>query len=471
MRAVSERVAEAPPEGAVDSERPSSNFDGEDFLYHLYRGSELLQDNCVGEAKEELERALALQPQDAAGQGLLAVVYFRLGLYPRAIRIFEDLVRAVPTEITPRVNLGLCYLKTGQNTLAREVLEEVTRRVPNHRRAWGYLGLLYERMNDFEKALEAFHRAGHEQMARRMERVVAELAQPEPSEGGVNREAVRRAAADAIQELEEELSPFAREDGSDPLSRFGRWHAVELGEERLPPPSRRAPKTLPPRTSLAPTEAPPPHAAFAPAELIAGLSIRVPAPERLRLRSERLAVVRVEGAFAVRLDWVRALEPERGEFRGNPLRRRSRGRDTDEPLGGLRAPLVLLEGTGSLMIASPEGTQLVPVVLEKEFFYVREDRLVGFDSALRHESGRLSTGMVEHVPMVQLSGEGALLFRATTQLSVVEVGDGGALLRGDDVVGWTGRLLPQPVRPANAPANVSGFVAFSGQGAVFIDPA
>ena len=158
LRAVSERVAEAPPEGAVDSERPSSNFDGEDFLYHLYRGSELLQDNCVGEAKEELERALALQPQDAAGQGLLAVVYFRLGLYPRAIRIFEDLVRAVPTEITPRVNLGLCYLKTGQNTLAREVLEEVTRRVPNHRRAWGYLGLLYERMNDFEKALEAFHR-------------------------------------------------------------------------------------------------------------------------------------------------------------------------------------------------------------------------------------------------------------------------------------------------------------------------
>jgi len=50
---------------ARDSEEPpSSNFDGEDFLFHLYRGSELLQDNCVSEAKEELERALRVQPQD-----------------------------------------------------------------------------------------------------------------------------------------------------------------------------------------------------------------------------------------------------------------------------------------------------------------------------------------------------------------------------------------------------------------------
>ncbi|HKQ72025.1 MAG TPA: tetratricopeptide repeat protein, partial [Polyangiaceae bacterium] len=63
----------------------------EDFLFHLYRGSELLQDNRVHEAKEELEQALKLQPRDAKGQDLLAVVYFRLGLYPRAIEIYEEL--------------------------------------------------------------------------------------------------------------------------------------------------------------------------------------------------------------------------------------------------------------------------------------------------------------------------------------------------------------------------------------------
>ena len=83
----------APPKS--DSEVPPSagSFDGEDFLYHLYRGSELLQDNCVPQAKEELERALKLQPQDTEGQGLLGVVYFRLGLYPRAIGIYEEIIK------------------------------------------------------------------------------------------------------------------------------------------------------------------------------------------------------------------------------------------------------------------------------------------------------------------------------------------------------------------------------------------
>ncbi|HTA89062.1 MAG TPA: hypothetical protein VK745_05790, partial [Polyangiaceae bacterium] len=98
----------APPPTTVrrnqhDSEAPpSSNFDGEDFLFHLYRGSELLQDNCISEAKEELELALRVQPQDIEGQGLLGVVYFRLGLYPRAIEIYEDIIRVCPGEVSPR---------------------------------------------------------------------------------------------------------------------------------------------------------------------------------------------------------------------------------------------------------------------------------------------------------------------------------------------------------------------------------
>src|SRR5688572_17651611 len=71
----SARLSVKPPDSEMP---PSSNFDGEDFLYHLYRGSELLQDNCVPQAKEELERALKLQPADTEGQGLLGVVYFRL---------------------------------------------------------------------------------------------------------------------------------------------------------------------------------------------------------------------------------------------------------------------------------------------------------------------------------------------------------------------------------------------------------
>src|SRR5262245_33638108 len=130
-----------PPSVPPESERepaPSSAFDGEDFLFHLYRGSELLQDNCVEQAKEELERALRFQPRDVEGQGLECVVYFRLGVSPRASGTYAELVRSGANEITPKVNLSLCYLKTGQQGSAREVLEEVIRREPDHLRAWGY---------------------------------------------------------------------------------------------------------------------------------------------------------------------------------------------------------------------------------------------------------------------------------------------------------------------------------------------
>ena len=134
------RITAQPP--SADSGREVAD---EDFLFHLYRGSELLQDDRVHEAKESLERALTYQPRDAKGQDLLAVVYFRLGLYPRATQIYETLRNQNPREASIRLNLALCYLKTAQAGKAKDELEALVRGNPEHKRAWGYLGLAYER--------------------------------------------------------------------------------------------------------------------------------------------------------------------------------------------------------------------------------------------------------------------------------------------------------------------------------------
>src|SRR5580698_8768413 len=96
-------TASAVMQAATDSTRDVAS---EDFLFHLYRGSELLQDNRVLEAKEELEQALTLQPRDPKGQDLLAVVYFRIGLYPRAIQIYEQLKRDNPRDPSLKLNLA-----------------------------------------------------------------------------------------------------------------------------------------------------------------------------------------------------------------------------------------------------------------------------------------------------------------------------------------------------------------------------
>lgn len=219
---------------APDSDGPNDAAN-EDFLFHLYRGSELLQDNRAHEAKEELERALHLQPHDAKGQDLLAVVYFRLGLYPRAISIYEQLRRTSPRDPALLLNLALCYLKTGQAGLARRDLEQLLTVNPSHARAWGYLGLACERMGALSDAQKAFEQGGHGQMARRMADRRASQAPPAmmQDETSPSRE-VRDVVAAAFEELDAgELSFALAEPVSDSQSRDNSpdsWRPIELGQ-------------------------------------------------------------------------------------------------------------------------------------------------------------------------------------------------------------------------------------------------
>jgi hypothetical protein len=494
------RTVPPPTTHPPESEReavPSSAFDGEDFLFHLYRGSELLQDNCVEQAKEELERALRFQPRDVEGQGLLGVVYFRLGLYPRAIGIYEELARSCPNEITPKVNLALCYLKTGQQGSAREVLEDVIRREPDHLRAWGYYGLALERLGEYEKAQAAFDRAGQPQLARRMTQIIDQARPaPAPDEAERQRYEVRRAAADAALELEAKPdAPFstAEEAGDLEAVRSSRWRAVEPGAETVPPAPEHRGLSVPSHlgrlsvplvsdpTDLLPASirgrvqaSIPIGVSGTPSALVSALSVSPPsASERVSLTGT-MALVRIEVAFAVRNDALRAVQPERASFRWAALRRRTRGHDTDEPFGGPATPWSVLEGTGVVAISAADGRSIAALELGGEFVYLREARLLGFDSSARHENGRLPAPPSEPAPIVivQLSGHGTVLVESERPLRALGTSaDKKLVVRSESVAGWTGRLLAQPLTAEESPTHAHGFVAFSGDGFVLLDDA
>jgi hypothetical protein len=479
-----------------DSEAPpSSNFDGEDFLYHLYRGSELLQDNCVPEAKEELERALKLQPRDTEGQGLLGVVYFRLGLYPRAIGIYEEIIKAMPNEITPRVNLGLCYLKTGQSHLARDVLEEVIQRVPDHVRAWGYLGLTFERLGELAKAEAAFDKAGQPNLARRMQKLLADQAQAQQEPEDPERVEVRLAAADAVQELDGREGGFSRarpEEDSDP-SRSGRWRAVELGDASVPPlpKQRRAPSLVGrlgpavPAISepgeLARDSVPPPGSLRAPPSMRAptattgslavegGLAFPEP-PARVLIHGARIGTFVTGEGFAARSDVLSTVVGAVKPLAPAPLMRRLRGRETSEPFGAGASVWHGYEGAAKGVVIAGRNRMLWALELGGEFVYVRESSLLAFESSVRYENGRLAAGGREPVAMVQLSGTGFAVLETNGAVSALSVGqDSQAIVRVDDVIGWTGRLLGQAVSNDAAPGRLPGAVAFSGEGALLLD--
>jgi Flp pilus assembly protein TadD len=496
---LSSRSARLAASKTSDSEAPPSagSFDGEDFLYHLYRGSELLQDNCVPQAKEELERALKLQPRDTEGQGLLGVVYFRLGLYPRAIGIYEEIIKACPNEVSPRVNLGLCYLKTGQSHLARDVLEEVIQRVPDHVRAWGYLGLTFERLGELAKAEAAFDKAGQPNLARRMQRLLAEQAAAVQEAVDPERAEVRLAAADAVQELDGREGGFSRvsaeTESADP-SRSGRWRAVELGDASVPPlpKQRRAPSLVgrlgpavpvisdaaelnrdsvppPPGSRLPLTSMRAPMASSSSLALEGGLAFPEP-PAKVLIHGSRIGTCLTTEGFAARSDVLSSISCGVTLPTPTQLMRRLRGRETNEPFGAGSSLWHVYEGAAKAVIIAGRERKLWAIELADEFVYVRESSLLAFESSVRYENGRLAAGGREPVAMVQLSGKGFAVLETYGPVSALSVGaETQAIVRVDDVIGWTGRLLGQALGTEASPGRLPGAVSFSGEGALLLD--
>jgi hypothetical protein len=212
-----------------------------------------------------------------------------------------------------------------------------------------------------------------------------------------------------------------------------------------------------------------PTGAITPEALVASRKIDI-AQGGAQLTPEGLVFVPVRESFAVRVDRVRAVSPEGDGFRPNPLRRRVRGREVDEAFGGLGSSWVLLEGRGLLVLEPSEERELMLLALAGEFVYLREARLVGFSGRIRHENGRLPAADPGPVPMAQLTGEGLVVFEARRALGTLTVSAERPLtVRAGSVLGWTGRLLGQAVAPEQAPQFGTGFVAFSGDGAVLVD--
>jgi hypothetical protein len=593
----SRRLTPSPSSG------PSTDSANEDFLFHLYRGSELLQDNRVHEAKEELERALHLQPRDTKGQDLLAVVYFRLGHYARAIQIYEQLRRRNANDTSLLLNLSLCYLKTGQPQAARRDLEHLVALVPTHSRAWGYLGLALERLGELEGAERAFSHGGHGQMARRMAARREGGAAAAPLDEVAPSDEVRAVAGDAYRELDAgELSfaladPTAERQAGDEAAQS--WHPVELGNVRVDRPASKPTEVVPtkppdtrdrsrpgpadapmaasvPRlgahhmspnrrpTLIAPVGAPPAHELVAsevsavdripshqspsfadeppapsyrhpvvsvprpfgppaarrdfqhrptlsppdvaprpaeeplapPASPVAltqgpatplGIgpeaspvteaaapgpspSLRFPA-EGVELHRSGVVLVQTTQAtgFVARLESIRT---QQSGLSMELLERHVKGRANGESFGGVASPMVRASGVGQMVLGARPGRKLFLFAVGSDMWFAREDVLLGFGGGLTFENGRLATGEGEFVPVVQLKGNGSVVFETIGEILTLPVQAQKSLnVRREVVIGWFGRLVPRAVAPNVAPCGQRGLLAFAGEGHVLVTSA
>lgn len=430
----------------------------DDFLFHLSRGSELLVQNRVVEAKEELERALSVRPRDAQGTDLLAGVYFRLGVYPTAIGLWRGLVREFPDDAVLRVNLGLALFKTGQPEEARRHLEHALSLEPKHERAWGYLGLTLWRLGKLDEAREAFLRGGQVSMAERMGDALSESERPSAPAAVEDAEvsAVRSAAGEAAERLADKGVSLSVE-AERPSLPSGEWRVVETGAAPVP-------RVIAERSGGGATQG---LAALAPPALdalAASWASEPPEGTPLAVGVEGDLLVGSSGAVHSRLSGLRAV---RGPLRTEPVERRSRGRGrgADEPLGGADDPIVRWQGPARAILAAPEGLRYHALRIGGSLLYVREELVHAFDDRVGYESGKLPLAG-EPVMLLSFHGEGTVVLRLPRRPSGLEVRpDDEVHVDPSALVGWTGRLFPSAVP---APSPPSAPLAFRGQGIVLV---
>jgi uncharacterized protein (AIM24 family) len=479
------------PTVAPDSVRDVAQ---EDFLFHLYRGSELLQENRVLEAKEELEFALTMQPLDPKGQDLLGAVYFRIGLYPRAIQIYEGLAAQFARDVAVKVNLALCYLKTGQPEPARRMLRDAVELNPQHKRAWGYLGLALQKLGELEQAQIAFERGGYAVMAKRLmerrqrpSRPAAGSRSPAEVDDGV-----RSVAEMAFSELDTGELPFALAQPDSSRASDAPWHTLELGDAAKATNSHPAPSP-PSEADAATPEAPavqvgrsvrasardmPP---IGDASAGAALSPLVaPQDQPLKKHAPDVLLARIEDgeSFAVRLDALRVIA---GTASTRVLHRRTHEAETNEVLGGIGSPLVRVAGAAELVLAARSKRELAALTLDDDLICVLEDTLIAFDLGLGYESGRVrldAEGMGARTPSeggavtVQLRGSGALVLEVGGKLGGIPCANRAngrpLLVRREWIVGWLGTLVPRALPAAESPNGQRGLVGFAGEGTVLL---
>ncbi len=294
-----------------------------------------------------------MQPQDPSAQDLLGKLYFKLGVYPRAIELYQDIVRQFPDSLPPRINLALAYLKTAQLREAITQLLPVIERDPTHARAWGYLGLCWSRLNEFAKAREAFLRAGHHAMAQRMDQAL----EAQYGTGSTPFAAAPSGASTAeVQKLSDPdeidtsvLDPGVVRVASDTTTSPGRWTMRAPGESLST--GAAAPLTI---------------AAWSSAQAFAPAGRSVEAVDEMVVAHEGSAIRATADAFGV--GWVR----------GPSLRRRS-----GEPFDG-ESPLLWV-AAGWCAVPKRVGHWTAVLTLRDEGLVVRERAVLALDGALHIE--------------------------------------------------------------------------------------
>lgn len=126
----------------------------------IKRVKKYIADENYVDAKDEIEKVLAVNPSDDRALNLLAIVMLKLEQFDRAVRIYEDLITRYPKTLPLHINLGVAYLKNNQCENAIKEFSFVLDKEPDNKTVLKLYGKSLLKLNRVEEAIEMFKKAG-----------------------------------------------------------------------------------------------------------------------------------------------------------------------------------------------------------------------------------------------------------------------------------------------------------------------
>lgn len=233
--------------------------DREAVEHAVVRGSDLLKQGKIEDAQRSFRAALELEPDNPRVLALLGLSHFRANQLADARPIYEQLVDRAPTDASHRLNLGLVYLKLNDADKAIDALEASRALDPSQGRAVSYLGLAYARAGRYAEAYRAFLLAGQHDLAIEIEanltaaevgRIQAQLGRSPQPDGtpAAGRTPTPGPAPRPSSPALPPLAPAARSSSPSLPPAHGDAPPTPIGAPRTKPPSappRRTPQEHP----------------------------------------------------------------------------------------------------------------------------------------------------------------------------------------------------------------------------------
>ena len=110
-------------------------------------------------AREQYEKFILLEPENAQGWNNLGICYNRLEQSKKAIKAFETAVEHNDKQMSAYFNLGLLYGKAGNFTASAENFEKALFLSPRNPRIYDRLAWVYVMQKDYNRSLEMIDKA------------------------------------------------------------------------------------------------------------------------------------------------------------------------------------------------------------------------------------------------------------------------------------------------------------------------